>query len=167
MATEFAKFLADHELSANDSVIKMMTTDEEDFSSNNITIGGFIRKLSKFSSQNGGTVLPSEYFGIDSKSYTSNVSSINYSDASPTLTRPALNETFSGGKLIKNPKKYKFVFVKDLKKYFKNPNKTDAANINKLLYKILRASIKNKKITKESLLKKFKESCSHSIKVKI
>lgn len=157
MNTEFSKFLEDHKVSANESVTQMMTLDDDEFSSKKITIGGFIRKLSLKSTQNGGTSLPSEYFGVNSKSYFSNVPSINYNDASPQLTRPALNQTFAGGKYIKNPKKYKFVLVKYLKKYFRTANKQDAENINALITRVLTSSIKERKLSKESLLKQLKK----------
>lgn len=157
MNTEFSKFLEDHKVSASESVMKMMTVDDDEFSSKQFTIGGFIRKLSLRSTQNGGTSLPSEYFGVNSKSYFSNVPSINYNDANPQFTRPAINQTFAGGKYIKNPKKYKFVLVKYLKKYFKKANKQDAENINALITRALVSSIKERKISKESLVKQFKK----------
>ena len=141
------EFFADNGINANKvspTVRKMMNIDEM----NDQTIGGYLRTLYV---QNGGsTVLPSEYFGRNSGSYVSDVSAKNISDATPTITRPAMNETFKGGKGCLK-KKYNFVSVPDLKKMSKFANKKDKDFVNDMLTNIYTNAIHNKKITVKSL----------------
>lgn len=145
------EFFSDNGINPNSispTVRKMMNVDEM----NDQTIGGYLRTLYV---QNGGsTTLPSEYFGRNSGSYVSDVSSKNISDASPTLTRPAMNETFKGGKGC-GKKKYNFVSVPDLKKMSKFANRKDKDFVNEMLTNIYSNAIKNKKITVKSLKEAF------------
>lgn len=148
------EFFSDNGINANNispTVRKMMNVDEM----NDQTIGGYLRTLYV---QNGGsTTLPSEYFGRNSGSYVSDVSSRNISDATPTITRPAMNDTFKGGKACAGGgnKRYDFVSVPDLKKMSKFANKKDKDFVNEMLTNIYSNAIKNKKITVKSLKEAF------------
>ena len=116
------------------------------------SVGGYLRTL--YVQKGGSTTLPSEYFGKTSGSYFADVPSTSISDATPTVTRPALNETFKGGSNCKR-KKYSFVTVSDLKKFSKFANKKDKDFVNEMLFKIYHGAIKNKKITVNSLKESF------------
>jgi hypothetical protein len=150
--TGLEEFFSDNGINPNNistTVRKMMNIDEMD----DQTVGGYLRTLYV---QNGGsTTLPSEYFGRSSGSYVSNVSYKNISDATPTITRPAINETFKGGKGCGQKKKYNFVSVPDLKKMSKFANRKDKDFVNDMLTSIYSNAIKNKKITVKSLKEAF------------
>ena len=117
------------------------------------TTGGFLRKLSTLSTQNGGgTFLPSEYFGKMSNNYYADVETTSYTDANPLLVRQEIPATFKGG----SKKVYKFTNVANLKKYYKFANKTYAENVNKILYDVFSGAITNNRtITKNSLINSF------------
>lgn len=146
-----AEFFHDNGINPNTvskTVYKMMDVKEYDEEVHGKTLGGYLRTLYV---QNGGTtVLPSEYFGRNSKSYVPNVSARNISDATPTITRPAMAATFKGGAKRSN-KKYTFLNVSDLKKFSKFANKKDKEYVNEMLSDVFSNAIKNKKITVKSL----------------
>ena len=145
-------FFSDHGINpknVSQTVRKMMNVDDM----NDQTVGGYLRTLYV---QNGGsTTLPSEYFGRSSGSYVSDVSSRNVSDATPTITRPAMNETFKGGSGCGSKKKYNFVSVPVLKKMSKFANRKDKDFVNEMLTNIYTNAIRNKKITVKSLKEAF------------
>ena len=117
------------------------------------SVGGYLRTL--YVQKGGSTTLPSEYFGKSSGSYFAEAPSTNISDASPTVTRPAMNATFKGGSSCGKRKKYSFVNVPDLKKFSKFANKKDKDLVNEMLFNIYHGAIKNKKITVNSLKESF------------
>lgn len=155
MNKQLERFLQDNNIKVSNlsnKVLSMMNPDsEEAIVSSSVVknVGGYLRKLTQESSENmkGGTVLPSEYFGVDSKSYFANVSSVNYNDANPQFTRVAIPSTFKGG----DKNDYKFLTVSQMKKYYKNANKQYTQAINRMLANVFRKSIKGGSITQKSL----------------
>lgn len=155
MNKQLERFLQDNNIKVSNlsnKVLSMMNPDsEEAIVSSSVVknVGGYLRKLTQESTENmkGGTVLPSEYFGVNSKSYFANVSSVNYNDANPQFTRVAIPSTFKGG--AKND--YKFLTVSQMKKYYKNANKQYTQAINRMLANVFRKSIKGGSITQKSL----------------
>lgn len=147
------EFFADHGIDpdhVSPTVYKMMDVQNEDKKSK--TVGGYLRTL--YVQKGGSTTLPSEYFGNNSGAYFSDVSARNMSDATPVITRPAINATFKGGNNSRK-KKYPFVTVSDLKKLSTYANREDKDLVNKMLFDIYSNAIHNKKITVNSLKKAF------------
>lgn len=162
MNKQLERFLQDNNIkSANlsEKVLRMMNPDSEEavISSSVVkSIGGYLRRLSmKMSteSKKGGTVLPSEFFGINSKSYFANVNTTNYTDANPQLTRAAIPSTFKGG--AKND--YKFLSVTQMKKYYKNANKQYTNAVNQMIGSVFKRAIKGGTITQKSLKEAFNQ----------
>lgn len=156
MNKQLERFLQDNNIklsNLSNKVISMFNPDSEEAiiaSSVVKNVGGYLRKLTQSSGTNmkGGTVLPSEYFGVNSKSYFADVESVNYNDANPQFTRVAIPSTFKGG--AKND--YKFLSVSQMKKYYKNANKHYTQAVNKLLANVFKKSIKGGSITQKSLI---------------
>ena len=159
MNKQLERFLQDNNIKASNlstKVLSMMNPDSEEaiISSSVVkSVGGYLRKLTQSSAENmkGGTVLPSEYFGVNSKSYFADVSSVNYNDANPQFTRVAIPSTFKGGA----KKDYKFLSVAQMKKYYKNANKQYTQAVNQVLANVFRKSIKGGSITQKSLKEAF------------
>lgn len=146
------EFFSDHGINpknVSQAVRKMMNVDEM----HDQTVGGYLRTLYV---QNGGsTTLPSEYFGRKSGSYVTDVSSRNISDATPTITRPAMKDSFKGGRGCGSKKKYDFVTVPDLKKMNKFANRKDKDFVNQMLTDIYSNAIRDKRISAKSLKEAF------------
>ena len=159
MNKQLERFLQDNNIKASNlstKVLGMMNPDSEEavISSSVVkSVGGYLRRLTQSSVENmtGGTVLPSEYFGVNSKSYFADVGSVNYNDANPQFTRVAIPSTFKGGA----KKEYKFLSVAQMKKYYKNANKQYTQAINQVLANVFRKSIKGGSITQKSLKEAF------------
>ena len=159
MNKQLDRFLQDNNIKASslsNKVLGMMNPDSEEaiVSSSVVkSIGGYVRKLTQSSMENmkGGTVLPSEYFGVKSESYFTDVSSVNYNDANPQFTRVAIPSTFKGGAR----KDYKFLSVSQMKKYYKKANKQYTHAVNQVLANVFRKSIKGGSITQKSLNEAF------------
>ena len=159
MNKQLERFLQDNNIKVSNlsnKVLSMMNPDfEEAIVSSTIvkSTGGYLRKLTQAFSEKlkGGTVLPSEYFGTNSKSYFSDVNSVNYNDANPQFTRPAIPSTFKGG----TKKNYKFLTVSQMKKYYKNANKQYTQSVNQALANVFKKSIKGGTITQASLKEAF------------
>lgn len=117
------------------------------------TTGGFIRSLSTVKQGGGATVLPSEYFGKASNSYHSDVSTTNFTDATPQLTRLAIPATFKGG--APDEKSYKFVSVGGMKKFNPKANKEYTKQVNYVLKNVYTKAMKGGKITQRSLKEAF------------
>ena len=155
MNKQLERFLQDNNIKASNlsnKVLGMMNPDSEEavISSSVVkTVGGYLRRLTQSSVEKmkGGTVLPSEYFGVNSKSYFADVSSVNYNDANPQFTRLAIPSTFKGGA----KKDYKFLSVSQMKKYYKNANKQYTQAVNQILANVFKKSIKGGSITQKSL----------------
>ena len=152
----YQRFLADNNVDPNkisNRVIQMMlsqnySTDPK--SSKMITsTGGFIRQLSTI--QGGGTVLPTEFFGKESNSYHADVSTTNFTDATPQLTRLAIPATFKGG----NTGIYKFISVKEMKEFNPKATKNTTAAVNSALQNVYNRAIKGGNITVKSLKESF------------
>lgn len=160
MNKQLERFLQDNNIkltNLSNKVISMLNPDSEEFiiSSSLVVknVGGYLRKIAQSSAANmkGGTVLPSEYFGVNSKSYFADVNSVNYNDANPQFTRVAIPSTFKGGA----KKEYNFLSVSQMKKYYKNANKHYTQAVNQLLANVFRKSIKGGSITQKSLIEAF------------
>jgi hypothetical protein len=149
----FKQFLKDKNidsLSLPSRTFKMMTDIDTDVSKKDIkTVGGFLRNLSQQNQSGGGVSMPSEFFGNDSGSYFNDVSNVNYSDATPLLTRISIPSTFQQGGL--SSKQYKFFSVSQMKKFGKNFNKRSTQVINNVLTKIFSTSLVTKSNGKTSI----------------
>lgn len=152
----YQKFFEDNKIDPNkmsNRVIQMMlsqnySTDPK--SSKLITsTGGFIRQLSTI--QGGGTVLPTEFFGKESNSYHADVSTTNFTDATPQLTRLAIPATFKGG----NTGIYKFISVAQMKRFNSKANKNTTAAVNSALQNVYNRALKGGNITAKSLKESF------------
>jgi hypothetical protein len=116
------------------------------------TTGGFLRSMSTIQSTKQAGGFPSEYFGKASGSYHSDVPTINYTDATPRLTRLPIPSTYEGGGTQLN---YKFLTVRELQNYYPQANKVFTAHVNAILQTVYLNAIKDGKMTKKSLISAF------------
>lgn len=158
MNKQLERFLQDNNIklsNLSNKVVSMLNPDSEAIIASSVVknVGGYLKQLTQSSGTNmkGGTVLPSEYFGVTSKSYFPDVESVNYNDANPQFTRVAIPSTFKGGA----KKDYKFLSVSQMKKYYKNANKHYTQAVNQLLANVFKKSIKGGSITQKSLIEAF------------
>lgn len=155
MKSGYQKFFEDNGIESNklpNTVVEMMLSVENaPFTKSHVikTTGGFIRSISTIKQGGGATVLPMEYFGKASNSYHADVSTTNFTDATPQLTRLAIPATFKGGAY--DTKKYKFYSVSEMKKFNSKANKEYTKQVNNVLKDVYERAIKNGKITKRSL----------------
>ena len=93
----------------------------------------------KQSGGHAGTVLPSEYFGVNSNRYFANVSSLETSMFSDNLTRSALDLKLSGGAnaVALSLENFKFI-LNDYRKAKNAPVKVEKAS-----YDVIAASVQN------------------------
>jgi hypothetical protein len=150
----YQQFFADNQIDprklSNKVIQMMMPIEYGSFTPVIKSTGGFIRQLS--TKQAGGAILPGEYFGKASGSYHSDVSTTNYTDATPRLTRLAIPATFKGGK---TNKPYKFYSVSSFKKFNSDANKALTAEANNVLKEVYSNAIKGGNITQKSLISSF------------
>lgn len=155
MNSAYEQFLKDNKINPNNlsnKVIEMLLPVENaPFTKSPMikTTGGFIRSLSTIKQGGGATVLPMEYFGKTSNSYHADVSTTNFTDATPQLTRLAIPATFKGG--ASDTKKYKFYSVAEMKKIDPKANKATTAEVNEVLKNVYKRAMKGGKITMKSL----------------
>jgi hypothetical protein len=163
MNTAFERFLQDNNINVSklsQKVVTMLSPLEDmKTKSNQITsTGGYLRHLSqavkKSPNQKGGTSLPIEFFGKTSNNYHADVSTINFTDATPQMTRHEILSTFKGGGALKS---YKFVSVGELRKQNSNANKEYAYKVNKMLTRVYTRAIKGGGITQKSLINSFNQ----------
>lgn len=156
MNSAYETFLMDNKIDtskmSNKVVEMMLSVEHAPFTKSPVirSTGGFIRQLSTIKQGGGAIVLPSEYFGKASNSYHADVSTTNFTDATPQLTRLAIPATFKGG-----AKYYKFVSVADMKKINPKANKATTAEVNKVLKNVYSRAMKGGKITGRSLEESF------------